>query len=131
MHCKGMVEGFPDFSSEFHFYEDCIYGKQNCASFPSKDTRGKGILELVDIDVFGPVLVPSLGGSRNYVYFIDDFFRMTWVYFMKKKSEEFENFLEFKALVENQTDKRIKVLRTDNGEDFVEISLTSSIDSMI
>ena len=64
--------------------------------------------------MFGPVLVPSLGGSRYYVFFIDDFFRMTWIYFLKK-SEVFKRFLEFKALVENQTDKKIEVLRTDNG----------------
>ena len=39
---------------------------------------------------------------------------MTWIYLLKKKSEVFENFLEFKAPVENQTDKRIKLLRTNN-----------------
>ena len=32
-----------------------------------------------------------------------------------KKSKVFENFVEFKGLVENQTNKKIKVLRTDNG----------------
>lgn len=45
---------------------------------------------------------------------------MTWIYFLKKKSEVFENFLEFKALVENKTDKRIKVMRTDNEGEFYE-----------
>ena len=34
---------------------------------------------------------------------------------MKKKSEVFKKFLEFKGIVENQIEKRIKVLRTDNG----------------
>ena len=34
---------------------------------------------------------------------------------MKKKSKVFKRFLEFKSLVENQTNKKIKVLRTDNG----------------
>ena len=85
-------------------------------SFPSKATREKGILELVHSDVFGPVSVPSLGGSSYYVSFIDDLSRMTWIYFLKKKSEVFERFLEFKSLVENQTDKKIKVLRTHNEE---------------
>ena len=40
---------------------------------------------------------------------------MTWLYFIKKRSEVFENFLKFKDLLENQTDKKIKVLRTDSG----------------
>ena len=41
MHSKGMVEGLPDFSSEFDFCEHCIYGKQNYVSFPNKATRAK------------------------------------------------------------------------------------------
>jgi IS30 family transposase len=44
----------------------------------------------------------------------------TWIYFLRKKSEVFDRFKEFKALVENQTEKQIKVLRTDNGEEFRE-----------
>jgi transposase InsO family protein len=50
--------------------------------------------------------------------FIDDFSRNTWIYFLRKKSEVFDKFKEFKALVENQTEKKIKVLRTDNGGEF-------------
>jgi hypothetical protein len=92
-----------------------IYGKQKWVRFPSGETREKGILELVHSDVFGPISVPSLGGSLYYVSFIDDFSRKTWIYFLRKKSEVFEKFKEFKSLVENYTDKKIKVLRTDNG----------------
>jgi transposase InsO family protein len=50
--------------------------------------------------------------------FIDDFSRKTWIYFLRKKSEVFDRFKEFKALVQNQTEKRIKVLRKDNGREF-------------
>ena len=53
-----------------------------------------------------------------YVSFIDDFSRNTWIYFIKKKSKIFNRFKEFKALVENQTEKKIKVLRTDNSGEF-------------
>jgi transposase InsO family protein len=53
-----------------------------------------------------------------YVSFIDDFSRNTWIYFLRKKSEVFDKFKEFKALVENQTKNKIKVLRTDNGGEF-------------
>ena len=65
--------------------------------------------------MFGLVSVPSLGESKYYVSFIDDFSRMTWIYFLKKKSKVFERFLEFKALVENQTDKKMNMLRIHNG----------------
>jgi hypothetical protein len=52
-----------------------------------------------------------------YVSFIDDFSRNTWIYFLRKKFEVFDRFKEFKALVENQIEKRIKALRMDNGGD--------------
>ena len=49
---------------------------------------------------------------------IDDYTRMTWVYFLKEKSEEFENFKAFKAYVENETYLKINHLRLDNGGEF-------------
>ena len=68
--------------------------------------------------MFGPIPVPSLGKSLYYVSFIDDFSRRTWVYFLRQKSEVFSKFKEFKALVENHSNKKIKALRTDNGGEF-------------
>ena len=53
-----------------------------------------------------------------YVSFIDDFSRNTWICFLRKKYEVFDMFKEFKALVENQIEKRIKFLRTENGGEF-------------
>jgi hypothetical protein len=65
--------------------------------------------------VFGPVSFPSLGKSMYYVSFIDKVYRNTWIYFFKKKYEVLDKFKYFKALVEDQTKKRIKVLRMDNA----------------
>ena len=49
---------------------------------------------------------------------IDDYTRMTWVYFLKEKSEAVEKFKAFKTYVENETDLKIKCLRSDNGGEF-------------
>ena len=49
---------------------------------------------------------------------IDDYTRMNWVKFLKEKSEAFEKFKIFKAMVENVTNQKIKCLRLDNGGDF-------------
>jgi hypothetical protein len=118
LHGKGMVEGMYKFSLDFDFSEHCLYGKQNRVRFPSGTKMAEGILQLVHSDVFGPLLVPSLGKSVYYVSFIDDFLMNTWIYFLRNKSEVFDRFKEFKAFVENQTKKRIKVLRTDNDGEF-------------
>ena len=69
-------------------------------------------------DVFGPMSVPSLGKSLYHVSFIDDFSMNTWIYFLSKKSKVFDRLRDFKALVENQIEKKIKVIRTYNGGEF-------------
>ena len=53
-----------------------------------------------------------------YVSFIDDFSRKTCIYFMKNKDEVFSKFKEFKALIENHTENKIKTFRSDNGREF-------------
>jgi transposase InsO family protein len=51
--------------------------------------------------------------------FVDDFSRFTWIFFLRKKSEVFQHLKDFKALVETQPRKKIKVLRKDNGGEYV------------
>ena len=58
--------------------------------------------------------VASITRSMYYVFFIDDFSRKTWIYFLKTKDEVFTRHQEFKALVENQIGKKIKVLISNN-----------------
>jgi hypothetical protein len=106
LHVKGMVGGMSNCTLDFDFCEHCIYGKHNRVRFPSGATRAKGILELIHSDVFGPIPVPSLGKYVYYVSFIDDFSRNIWIYFLRNKSEVFDKFKEFKALVENQKRKK-------------------------
>src|ERR1700722_1953339 len=50
---------------------------------------------------------------------IDDYSRLTWVAFLKEKAEAFEKFKIFKALTETQTGKRLKVVRSDRGGEFM------------
>ena len=59
-------------------------------SFPSSAKRVNKILELVHGDVFGLVLVLSLGNSVYYFSFIDAFSKNTQIYFLRNKFEVFE-----------------------------------------
>ncbi|XP_038887099.1 uncharacterized protein LOC120077281 [Benincasa hispida] len=63
--------------------------------------------------------VPSMGGSRYFMSIIDDFSRKVYMYPLKQKDEAFRKFLELKKQVENNTGKKVKYLRTDNGLEFV------------
>ena len=60
----------------------------------------------------------SLSGYEYFVTFIYGYSRKTWIYLLKTKSEVFRKFKEFKALIENHSERRIKTLRIDNGGEY-------------
>ena len=92
--------------------------KNTRKSFSSSTSTAKEILELVQSDICGLMSCPSLNGFLYYVIFIDDYSRKYWIYFLKNKSETFDKFKEFKAFIEHQSNKQIKILRTDNGGEY-------------
>jgi transposase InsO family protein len=61
----------------------------------------------------------SIGGCKYYVSFIDDHTRKVWVYFMKYEGEVFQQFLNFKAMVEKDKGVSIKCLRSDGGGEYL------------
>ena len=84
-------------------------------------------MEIIHLDVCGPMSSNSLSGYAYYVSFIDDFSRKTWIYFMKNKDEVFSKFKEFKALIKKYTEKKINIFRLDNGREFKELCKDSGI----
>jgi len=78
------------------------------------------MLDIIHSDVQGPMEVESWGGARYCVIFVDDFSRKTFGYMIKHKSEVFVKFKLFKALVENQLERKIKCLRSDNGGEYID-----------
>ena len=96
----------------------CAKGNNIKNPFPKSETKTKGMLELIHSDVCGPMSSTSLSGFEYYITFIDDFSRKTCIYFLKAKSEVFDKFKEFKALIENLLDKKIKTLRSENGGEY-------------
>jgi hypothetical protein len=121
-----MVVGIPELQSVHEgICRGCALGKNIKKPFPSSENRSKEILDLIHSDVCGPMPLKSLGGSLYYVTFIDDFSRKTWMYLIKTKDEVFGKFQEFKAEVENLTNKKIKILRSDNGGEYTSKELVS------
>lgn len=98
----------------------CLQGKQPRESFKHSEVtiKTKSVLELVHSDVCGKMNNTSIGGSSYFVTFIDDFSRKVFVYFMKQRSELPAIFKSFKCMVETQTERKIKVFRSDNGTEY-------------
>ncbi|KAJ0501528.1 putative RNA-directed DNA polymerase [Helianthus annuus] len=95
----------------------CLAGKQRRVSFKSHPPhRRNNILDLVHSDVCGPMKTRTLGGCLYFVTFIDDHSRKVWAYTLKSKDQVLDVFKQFHALVERQTEKKLKCIRTDNGD---------------
>nr|GEV98959.1 retrovirus-related Pol polyprotein from transposon TNT 1-94 [Tanacetum cinerariifolium] len=65
-----------------------------------------------------PVTPRSINHEKYTLVIVDEYSRYTWVYFLKKKSQEPETIMSFIKRVENQNDIKVKQLRTDNGTKF-------------
>ena len=113
---QGLLKGAK--TGKLEFCEHCVLGKQTRIKFGTAIHRTKGILAYVHTDVWGPSKNASLGGKHYFVSFIDDFSRRVWIYTMKHKDEVLDIFLTWKKMIETQTGRRIKKLRSDNGGEY-------------
>ena len=130
MQKQNLVMGLPDkLGISSSICEGCVLGKHQVYSFPDKSlSRATSPLDLVHTDICGPMQTQSLGGATYYITFIDDFSRYTKVYFLKHKSDAFITFQKYKALVENQIGRKIKVLRSDNGGEYKSLNFQKFCD---
>lgn len=123
---KGMVRGLLDFEAQMFTCSDCLVGKQPRKPMPKKSTwRAKGVLELIHSDICGPISPISNSGMRYILSFIDDYSRKVWVYFLNEKSEAFDQFKIFKKMVETETEKSIKGLRTDRRGEYISLEFSN------
>eukprot|EP00253_Pinus_taeda_P027419 PITA_27419 len=114
-----MVTGMPKFDINHEAVcQGYAVGKLTRGPFPSSESQTIDILQLVHSNLSGMLHVTSLGGYLYYAIFADDFSHKTWIYFLNKKDEVFKWFRSSKALVEKQTGKKIKILRTNNGAEY-------------
>ena len=98
--------------------EHCVLGKQKKVSFNTDKHRTGGLLDYIYSDLWGLSKLTLKGEKRYFLTFIDDFYWKIWVCFLKTKDDAFEAFKEWKILVENQMERKIKYLHTDNGLEF-------------
>lgn len=101
------------------FCEACVIGKTHKVSFSRAKHVTKDKLDYVHSDLWGSPNVPhSLSRSHYFISFTDDYTRKVWLYFLKFKDEAFQSFVVWKKMVETQSERKVKVLRTDNGLEF-------------
>lgn len=97
----------------------CIEGKQHRLPFQNRLHNTKSPGDLIHMDLCGPMEQPSIGGSRFFLLLKDDYSNYRQVYFLKHKSETAKKIKEFILFTERQMGHKIKVVKSDNGTEFV------------
>jgi len=96
---------------------DCIKGKY-VKQIKKGANRSTSTLEIIHTDICGPFPVKSVDGYDSFITFTDDYSRYGYIYPIKERNEALDKFKIFKAEVENQHDKRIKIVRSDRGGEY-------------
>jgi transposase InsO family protein len=75
-------------------------------------------LELLHMDLFGPIAYISIDESKYCLVVVDDYSRFTWVFFLQEKSQIQETLKRFLKQAQSEFGLRIKKIRSDNGMEF-------------
>ncbi|GJY50580.1 retrovirus-related pol polyprotein from transposon TNT 1-94 [Tanacetum coccineum] len=120
-----LVDGLPKFKyGKDHLCSACERGKSKKASHPPKLIPSDySKLELLHMDLCGPMRVASVNGKKYILVIVDDFSRFTWVYFLRSKDETPEIIKKFIAQAQLNYKAKVCKIRTDNGTEFKNATL--------
>ncbi|XP_057518458.1 uncharacterized protein LOC130799377 [Amaranthus tricolor] len=100
--------------------ESCVLAKIHKHSYFPSLSRTHEPFKLLHSDVWGPAPGFNSQGFSYFVIFIDDCTRMSWLYFLKHKSEVFDVFVTFYNMIFTQFHTHPQILRSDNGGEYGE-----------
>ena len=113
------VRGLPPLKGDNIKCDPCKIAKSRAKSFkPIGQIRSTKPLELVHMDLCGPMQTTAIGGYRYFFTITDDFSRKVTVYPVKEKSDVFQCFSSYSKRVERFLNSKILCVRTDNGLEF-------------
>nr|GEZ92421.1 hypothetical protein [Tanacetum cinerariifolium] len=102
----------------------CELGKAKRKSFHTKLTSSsKRPLQLLHIDLCGPMRVASINGKRYVLVIVDDYSRYTWTHFLRSKDVTPKVLIDFLRLVQRRLQAQVGVVRTDKGTEFLNQTL--------
>ncbi|KAJ9542546.1 hypothetical protein OSB04_029052 [Centaurea solstitialis] len=117
---NNLVIGLPDFRyTKVSLCSACEKGKQTRASFKSKQISSiSSPLQLLHMDLFGPVNVQSIAGKKYTLVIVDEYSRYTWVFFLRAKSDAPEEIILFVRKMERLNNLTVRSIRSDHGTEF-------------
>ncbi|GKA93362.1 retrovirus-related pol polyprotein from transposon TNT 1-94 [Tanacetum coccineum] len=127
-----LVDGLPKFKyGKDHLCSACERGKSKKASHPPKLVPSDySKLELLHMDLCGPMRVASINGKKYILVIVDDFSRYTWVYFLRSKDETPEIIKKFITQAQLNYKAKVCKIRTDNGTEFKNATLKAHYEKL-
>lgn len=113
-------------NSENEMCKQCQLGKMTKSSCKRKTYTSSNIFELVHTNLCGTIDVQSYHGDKYFILFVDDHSRMMNMMFLKVKSNSFQLFKWYLAIVEKEIRKSMKCLRSDKGGEFISNKFNAS-----
>lgn len=99
--------------------DTCLYAKFNKLPFPRSSNRAKNCFDLIHMDLWGPYMIHALNGASYILTIIDDHSRATWTFLLHNQMQVYKTDCDFFAHVLTQFDKIIKVVRYNQGTEFI------------
>jgi hypothetical protein len=107
----------------------CQTGKQVGAPHHTKNiTTATRPLEMLHMDVFGPITNISIDSNKYGFVIVDDYSCFTWVLFLHDKSDTQEVLKKFMKRAQNKFDTNVKKIRSDNGTEFKNTQVEEYLD---
>ncbi|GJX66177.1 retrovirus-related pol polyprotein from transposon TNT 1-94 [Tanacetum coccineum] len=122
---NNIVNGLPKLKFvKDHLCSSCELGKAKRKSFHTKTTpSSKRRLQLLHMDLCGPMRVESINGKKYVLVIVDDYSRYTWTHFLRSKDETPGVLIDFLTLVQRGLHAQVTTVRTDKGTEFLNKSL--------
>ncbi|GJZ34280.1 retrovirus-related pol polyprotein from transposon TNT 1-94 [Tanacetum coccineum] len=109
---------------KYHLFSSCDLGKAKRKSFHTKTTpSSKRRLQLLHMDLCGPMRVESINGKKYVIVIVNDYSRYTWTHFLRSKDETPDVLIDFLRLVQRRLHAQVRTIRTDKGTKFLNKTL--------
>ncbi|GJV94101.1 retrovirus-related pol polyprotein from transposon TNT 1-94 [Tanacetum coccineum] len=114
-----------------HLCSACQLGKIQIYSHkPKSENTNLEVLNILRMDLCGPIRVQTINGKKYILVIIDGYSRFTWVKFLRSKDETPEFVIKFLKQIQVGLNKTVKYICTDNGTEFVNQVLTEYYESV-
>ncbi|GKB32358.1 retrovirus-related pol polyprotein from transposon TNT 1-94 [Tanacetum coccineum] len=122
---NNIVTGLPKLKFvKDHLCSSCELGKAKRKSFYTKTTpSSKRRLQLLHMDLCGPMQVESINGNKYVLVIVDDYSRYTWTHLLRSKDETPAVLIDFLTLVQRGLHAQVRTVRTDKGTEFLNKTL--------